>query len=71
MFGEVELFISPWVRLLCPLTEKKDKILSAHNQIDAGNLLRNVLTFCCIFLCYFCTKVVHFALADINFLPSW
>jgi hypothetical protein len=26
--------------------EKKDKILSAHNQIDAGNLLSNVLTFC-------------------------
>jgi hypothetical protein len=60
MFGEVELFILPWVRLLCPLTEKKDKILSAHNQIDAGNLLRNVLMFCCIFLCYDCTKVVHF-----------
>ena len=33
------------VRLLCPLTEKKDKISSAHNQIDAGNLLSNVLTF--------------------------
>ena len=33
------------VRLLCPLTEKKDKRLSAHNQIDAGNLLSNVLTF--------------------------
>jgi hypothetical protein len=31
--------------LLCPLTEKKDKILSAHNQIDTGNLLSNVLTF--------------------------
>ena len=31
------------VRLLCPSTEKKDKILSAHNQIDAGNLLSNVL----------------------------
>jgi hypothetical protein len=31
--------------LLCPLTEKKDKILSAHNQIDAGNFLSNVLTF--------------------------
>jgi len=30
------------VRLLCPSTEKKDKILSAHNQIDAGNLLSNV-----------------------------
>jgi hypothetical protein len=28
--------------LLCPSTEKKDKILSAHNQIDAGNLLSNV-----------------------------
>ena len=24
------------------LTEKKDKILSAHNQIDTGNLLSNV-----------------------------
>ena len=33
------------VWLLCPSTEKKDKILSAHNQIDAGNLLSNVLTF--------------------------
>jgi hypothetical protein len=31
--------------LLCPLTEKKDKRLSAHNQIDTGNLLSNVLTF--------------------------
>jgi hypothetical protein len=31
--------------LLCPLTEKKDKILSAHNQIDTGNLLSNILTF--------------------------
>jgi hypothetical protein len=31
--------------LLCPLTEKKDKILSAHNHIDTGNLLGNVLTF--------------------------
>jgi hypothetical protein len=30
------------VRLLCPSTEKKDKISSAHNQIDAGNLLSNV-----------------------------
>jgi hypothetical protein len=30
--------------LLCPLTEKKDKRLSAHNQIDTGNLLSNVLT---------------------------
>jgi hypothetical protein len=30
------------VRLLCPSTEKKDKILSAHNQIDAGNFLSNV-----------------------------
>ena len=30
------------MRLLCPSTEKKDKILSAHNQIDAGNLLSNV-----------------------------
>ncbi len=29
-------------RLLCPLMEKKDKILSAHNQIDMGNLLSNV-----------------------------
>ncbi len=29
--------------LLCPSTEKKDKILSAHNQIDAGNFLSNVL----------------------------
>jgi hypothetical protein len=28
--------------LLCPSTEKKDKILSAHNQIDVGNLLSNV-----------------------------
>jgi hypothetical protein len=28
--------------LLCPSTEKKDKILSAHNQIDAGNFLSNV-----------------------------
>jgi hypothetical protein len=28
--------------LLCPSTEKKDKILSAHYQIDAGNLLSNV-----------------------------
>jgi hypothetical protein len=27
--------------------EKKDKILSAHNQIDTGNLLSNVLTFHC------------------------
>jgi hypothetical protein len=25
--------------------EKKDKILSAHNQIDTGNLLSNVLRF--------------------------
>jgi hypothetical protein len=33
------------VRLLCPSTEKKGKILAAHNQIDAGNLLSNVLTF--------------------------
>jgi hypothetical protein len=33
------------VRLLCPSTEKKDKISPAHNQIDAGNLLSNVLTF--------------------------
>jgi hypothetical protein len=33
------------VRLLCPLTKKKDNILSAHNQIDTGNLLSNVLTF--------------------------
>ncbi len=33
------------MRLLCPLMEKKDKILSAHNQIDTGNLLSNVLTF--------------------------
>jgi hypothetical protein len=24
------------------LTEKKDEILSAHNQIDAGNFLSNV-----------------------------
>jgi hypothetical protein len=24
------------------LTEKKDKILSAHDQIDTGNLLSNV-----------------------------
>jgi hypothetical protein len=31
--------------LLCPSTEKKDKILSAHNQIDADNLLSNVLKF--------------------------
>ncbi len=31
------------VRLLCLSTEKKDKISSAHNQIDAGNLLSNVL----------------------------
>jgi hypothetical protein len=31
------------VQLLWPSTEKKDKILSAHNQIDAGNLLSNVL----------------------------
>jgi hypothetical protein len=30
------------VRLLCPSMEKKDKILSAHNQIDAGNFLSNV-----------------------------
>ncbi len=30
------------MRLLCPSTEKKDKISSAHNQIDAGNLLSNV-----------------------------
>jgi hypothetical protein len=30
------------VLLLCPLMEKKDKLLSAHNQIDAGNLLSNV-----------------------------
>ncbi len=30
------------VRLLCPLSEKKDKILSAYNQIDTGNLLSNV-----------------------------
>jgi hypothetical protein len=30
------------VRLLCPMTEKKDKISCAHNQIDAGNLLINV-----------------------------
>ncbi len=30
-------------RLLCPLMEKKDKILSAHNHIDTGNLLGNVL----------------------------
>jgi hypothetical protein len=30
--------------LLCPLTEKKDKILSAYYQIDAGNLLSNVLS---------------------------
>ncbi len=37
------------MRLLYPLTEKKDKILSAHNQIDTGNLLSNVLTFRC---CY-------------------
>jgi hypothetical protein len=29
-------------RLLCPLTEKKDKILSAHNHIDTDNLLSNV-----------------------------
>jgi len=28
--------------LLCHLTEKKDKILSAHDQIDTGNLLSNV-----------------------------
>ena len=27
------------------MTEKKDKRLSAHNQIDTGNLLSNVLTF--------------------------
>ena len=33
------------MRLLCHLTEKKDKILSAHDQIDTGNLLSNVLTF--------------------------
>ncbi len=33
------------MRLLCPSTEKKDKILPAHNQIDTGNLLSNVLTF--------------------------
>ncbi len=33
------------MRLLCPSTEKKDKILSAHNQIDTGNLLSNVLRF--------------------------
>ena len=33
------------MRLLCPSTEKKDKILSAHNQIDAGNLLSNVSAF--------------------------
>ncbi len=33
------------MRLLCPSTEKQDKILSAHNQIDAGNFLSNVLTF--------------------------
>jgi hypothetical protein len=33
------------VLLLCPSTEKKDKILSAHNQIDTGILLSNVLTF--------------------------
>jgi len=32
------------VRLLCPSMEKKDKISSAHNQIDAGNLLSNILT---------------------------
>ncbi len=30
--------------MLCPLTEKKDKILSAYYQIDAGNLLSNVLS---------------------------
>jgi len=30
------------VRLLCHSMEKKDKLLSALNQIDAGNLLSNV-----------------------------
>ena len=33
------------MQLLCPSTEKKDTISSAHNQIDTGNLLSNVLTF--------------------------
>jgi len=32
------------VWLLCPLMEKKDKKLSAHNQIDTGYLLSNILT---------------------------
>jgi hypothetical protein len=40
------------VRLLCPLTEKKDKILSAHNQIDTGNSLSNIVTFYALILDY-------------------
>ena len=28
--------------LLCPLMEKKDKILTVHNQIDVGNLLSDI-----------------------------
>jgi hypothetical protein len=39
------LFILPWCGCSGPSTEKEDKILSAHNQIDTGNLLSNVLTF--------------------------
>jgi hypothetical protein len=42
MLGEVELFISPWCGCYVPRRKRKIKILSAHNQIDAGNLLSSV-----------------------------
>ena len=41
-FSKLAVIHITLVRLLCPSMEKKDKILSAHNQIDTGNLFSNV-----------------------------